>query len=133
MKPPVPALLVTHAGLGEGLLAAAETILGLRPDVTVLTNQGLSSTELERRIDAWLAEHDGPAVILTDLDSGSCCQAACRSARDRDDVVVLAGVNLPVLLASVRSRPQEDVLSFARHLAERGRAGVGLYLRGRSR
>lgn len=131
MKPPFPTLLVSHRGFGEGLLAAAEAILGASPAVDHMSNDGLSPEALGQAIDRWLAGHPGPAVILTDLGFGSCCQAARRVARDRDDVAVVAGINLPVLLAAVRSREHTGLAAFLRHLDERGRGGFEMYLSGR--
>lgn len=130
MTPPFPTLLVSHRGFGEGLLAAAEAILGAPPPVDHLSNEGLSPEALGKAIDAWLEKHPGPAVILTDLGFGSCCQTARRACRERKDVAVVAGINLPALLAAVRSREHADLPAFLRHLEERGRGGFELYLGG---
>jgi mannose/fructose-specific phosphotransferase system component IIA len=130
MSCPYPVLLVAHPGLGEGLLAAAQTILGERPEIDLLSNQGVSPEALGEGIDRWIEAHPGPALILADLGFGSCCQAARRATRDRADVGILAGVSLPMLLAALRSRPQDDLASFLQHLAERGRASVEVYLGG---
>ena len=130
MSRPVPVLLVTHRGFGEGLLSAAESILGRRPEVTHLSNEGLSPEALGEAIDAWLEACTGPALILTDLGFGSCCQTARRATRDRETVGILAGVNLPVLLAVVRSGEQEDFRALLEHLRHRGQGSLELYLGG---
>jgi len=124
---PYPVLLVAHPGLGEGLLAAAEAILGKRPEIDHLSNQGESPEELGEKIDRWIESHPGPALILADLGFGSCCQAARRVTRGRGDVAIVAGVNLPMLLAAIRSGDPEDLGSFVDHLAERGRGSVEVY------
>lgn len=131
MNLPCPVLLVTHRGLGEGLLTAAETILGERPNVDHLSNDGLSPAELGRQIDEWVENHaDGPALILTDLGFGSCCQTVRRATRGRDSVGIVAGVNLPVLLATVRSRDLGDLRTLVTHLGDRGRESLELFLGG---
>jgi len=130
MTHPYPILLVAHRGLGEGLLVAAEAILGRRPEVDHLTNDGLSPEALGREMDAWLEQHAGPVLILTDLGFGSCCQTARRVSRKRPEVAILAGVNLPVLLAAVRSSAQEDLASFLQHLHARGQGSLEMYLGG---
>ncbi len=127
---PYPVLLVAHRGFAEGLLSAAEAVLGRAPETDHLSNDGLGPAELDARIGEWLAAHPGPALILADLGFGSCCQAARRVSRGRDDVGVIAGVNLPVLLAAFRSREHEDFSRFMRHLAERGRGSLEVYLGG---
>jgi mannose/fructose-specific phosphotransferase system component IIA len=130
MTLPYPVLLVAHRGLAEGLLAAAEAILGERLPVDHLSNEGKSPRELGKEIDAWLAAHPGPVLILADLGFGSCCQTARLVSRDRDEVAVLAGVNLPIVLAVVRSRAALDFPSYVRHLVDRGRESVEPYLAG---
>jgi mannose/fructose-specific phosphotransferase system component IIA len=126
-------LLVAHAGFGEGLLEAAEAILGSRPQLDTLSNRGLSPAELERRIGEWLETHPGPALILTDLGFGSCCQSARRITRGRHDVGIVSGVNLPVLLAALRSREHDDLAALLRHVGDRGREGVEVFVGGEPR
>jgi len=130
MNLPCPVLLVTHPGLGEGLLEAAEAILGERPNIDHLSNEGLSPDELGRRVDEWLGVHTGSALILTDLGFGSCCQTVRRVTRDRGTVGIVAGVNLPVVLATVRSRDLDDLRKLLEHLGDRGRESLELYLGG---
>jgi mannose/fructose-specific phosphotransferase system component IIA len=130
MTLPYPVLLVAHRGLAEGLLAAAEAILGERPPVDHLSNEGKNPRDLGREIDGWLAGHPGPALILADLGFGSCCQTARLVSRDRTGVAVVAGVNLPILLAVVRSHPSPDFATYVRHLVDRGRESVEPYLGG---
>ena len=117
-------LLVTHPGFGEGLLEAAEVILKAPVEVTLLTNRDLSVTELEERMVQWLAAREGIRLILTDLPFGSCCQAAKEVAQGDPLVGIVAGVNLPVLLAALRSREHASIGDLLKHLAERGSGAV---------
>lgn len=117
-------LLVTHPGFGEGLLEAAETILNAPPQVTLLTNRELTPVQLEERMVAWLADHQGIRLILTDLPFGSCCQAAKHVAHGDPMVGIVAGVNLPVLLAALRSREHASLPELLDHLAQRGAGAV---------
>ena len=124
MNPPLRLLLLAHAGLGEGLLDAAATILGEHPPVELVTNRDRTPAEVEAEVRAWLAREPGPALLLTDLSFGSLCQTARRVAEDRRDVGIVSGVNLPVLLAALRSRDLPDLPAVVRHLAERGADSV---------
>jgi mannose/fructose-specific phosphotransferase system component IIA len=130
MNEPCPVLLVAHPGLGEGLLTAAAKILDDRPRIDHISNEGLSPEEVEERIREWVGGHPGPALILADIGFGSCCQAARRVTRGRTDVGIVAGVNLPMLLAAIRSRDLADLQAIVQHLAERGRGSVEAYLGG---
>jgi len=96
--------------------------------VEVFSNHEISPQEQETLIQRWLGVHPGPALILTDLGFGSCTTAARRVLRDRPDVGIVAGANLPLFLASLRSRSHEDLGAFLEHLADRGRVGIEAYL-----
>lgn len=130
MKTAAAVLLVAHSGFGEGMLAAAASILGERPAVDHISNQGLTPEALGAAIDGWLEEHPGPALILADVGFGSCCTAARLVSRGREEVGIVAGVNLPIFLAALRSREQPDLASLMRHLQERGRGSVEVFLGG---
>ena len=130
MKAPVPVLLVMHAELAGGLMKAAASILGSVEGVDHLSNKGMSLHDLEEHLQAWIDEHPGPVLILTDIGFGSCCQAARRVSRDDERVGIVAGVNLPTLLAVLRSRDLDDLRTTVRHVAERARESVEAYIGG---
>jgi mannose/fructose-specific phosphotransferase system component IIA len=130
MNPPYPTLLVTHRGYGEGLLAALEAILGTRPDIDHMSNEGLSPDALLGAIEAWLDAHASPSIVLTDLSFGSCAQSSRMATRNRPGAVVVAGVSLPMILALLRSRDHGDLRAMLRHLQERARESVSVYIGG---
>jgi mannose/fructose-specific phosphotransferase system component IIA len=121
-RPPLRGIVVTHGTLAEGLVDAVRQIAGTEEDVLVpMSNRGLSpETVLERVRDA--AGND-PVVVFTDLQSGSCAIAGRRLCRERSDLVVITGVNLPVLLDFVlhRELPLEELVP---RLLDRGRAAI---------
>jgi len=130
MNPPYPTLLVTHRGYGEGLLAAAEAILGTRPNIDRISNEGLSPDALLGAIEGWLDAHGSPAIVLTDLGFGSCAQSSRLATRNRPESVVVAGVNLAMILALLRSREHEELRTMLQHLRERTLQSVCVYVGG---
>ena len=82
----------------------------------------LSVEDIEKLLRTQM-EDANVRVIFTDLQAGSCTMAARRILRDRPDVLLVAGANLPMLLDFVFA---DDIpaIEAARHAAERGRAAI---------
>ena len=120
------ALLVTHATLGAEFLRTVEAILGAQSDVSIVSNEGISSDALTRSIEERvLSIPDGrPVVIFTDLAAGSCGIASRRAAYGDRVVGKITGANLPMLLEFFHYRdtlPLEELLP---RLESKGKAGI---------
>lgn len=119
---PARGIVVAHGALAEGLVDAVRQITGVGEDVLVpLSNRGLSPETLAAELRARLGA--GPTVVFTDLPSGSCGLAARRLCQERTNLVVVGGVNLPLLLdfALHRQLPLGELVA---RLLERGRTGI---------
>lgn len=91
------AIVAGHGDFALALISGVEQITG-RSDVFIpMTNRGMSADDIERAMRRLVEERD-VRVIFTDLPAGSCTIAARRVLRDRHDVVLVTGVNLPALL-----------------------------------
>lgn len=120
---PARGILLAHGSMAEGIVDAVRHITGADADVLVpLSNRGLSADTLADRVRERMGP--GPTLLFTDLQSGSCGFAARLLARDVRDVVIISGVNLPLLLDFVmqRSLPLDQLVP---RLLEKGRAAVG--------
>lgn len=121
---PVRGVLVTHGSMAQGMVDAVHRISGLEADALVaVSNDSLKPDDVGARILEVI--QDGPAVVFTDLGSGSCTLAARLSCRDRRRVVLLTGVNLPMLLDFVFHRTL-PLAELAERLVARGKEGVRL-------
>jgi mannose/fructose-specific phosphotransferase system component IIA len=107
--------------MARGLVDAVKRISGHGEDVlAALSNDGRSPESLRSALEELLGE--GPAVVFTDLQAGSCALAAVATTR-RTNTVVLCGANLPMLLDFVFHRDVPlDVL--ADRLVKKGREGI---------
>jgi N-acetylgalactosamine PTS system EIIA component len=95
-------IVVAHGEMAQGLADAVRKIAGMDETVLVpVSNEGCSPDALCGRLEG--AAGGGPAIIFTDLQSGSCALAARIMCRNFNHVVV-SGVNLPMLLDFVFNR-----------------------------
>ncbi|HSJ23075.1 MAG TPA: hypothetical protein VK929_00225 [Longimicrobiales bacterium] len=118
----VRSVLVGHGSMAEGLVDAVRHITGCPPDTLVaISNRGMSPESLAAAVREVVGA--GPAIIFTDLQSGSCGFAARRVAHECSDVVVVSAVNLPLLVdfAMNRTLPLHELVP---RLLERGRAAI---------
>ena len=117
--PPVQGILLAHGGMARGLLDAVHRISGTGVEALMaLSNEGKSPEVLQSELARILRA--GPAIVFTDLASGSCALSAQICCRADEGHVVLFGVNLPVLLDFVFNRhlPLEELVP---RLLEKGK------------
>jgi mannose/fructose-specific phosphotransferase system component IIA len=115
----VMGVVVAHASLAGALVAAAERISGIDGVLVPISNEGVTPEDLFQGVTRAIGGR--PAILFTDLGSGS-CGFTCRSiGRSRPDVAVVTGVNLPMLLDFLfhRDLPPDEL---ALRVAEKGRS-----------
>jgi mannose PTS system EIIA component len=130
MSATVPALLVMHADLAAALLRAAEQVYGPIEGVNLLSNEGLSRHELEGQIEHAVESWTAGGLVLTDFWGGSChiCGAAAarRSSQATGELVMVTGINLPLLLDYLHNRDRYPLLELAERLQKKGQESIRL-------
>lgn len=124
----VPALLVMHGGLADALLRAAAKVYGPVEGVEVLSNEGLSKSDLQARILEVAGRWPSGGLVLTDFWGGSCHTSGLAAAGDCRGLAVLTGVNLPLLLDYLHNRDRSDVNTLAERLQQKGRDSIRVQL-----
>lgn len=114
-------VVVGHGGMAAALVEAAEQITGIRGALVPVSNIGCDRNSLEARVVEAVGSH--PAVVFVDMPSGSCLIAAMRHLGEREDVRVVTGVNLVMLLDFLFHRDR-DVAEAARQAAAAGAKGI---------
>ncbi len=115
-------IVVAHGAMAEGMVDAVRGIAGCDADALAsISNRGLSPSALAEQVG--IATGKGPAIVFTDLPSGSCGFAARLLARDKGGLAVICGVNLPMLLDFVMHRdlPLDELVS---RLVNKGRTAI---------
>ena len=118
----IRAIVAGHGDFASGLISAIDAITGRGDLFLPISGRGHSAASLEELLRSAI-ERTGVRVVFTDLHAGSCTMAARRVLRDRNDVLFVAGANLPMLLDFAMSSEAEP-LEAARHAIERGRAAI---------
>ena len=95
-------VVVAHGTVAAALIDAAEQISGVTGALTAVSNTGCDRGALEARVVEAVGE--APAVVFVDMAAGSCLTAVLRQLRPREDVRVVTGVNLAMLLDFVFHR-----------------------------
>lgn len=118
----VRGIVLAHGDMARGVVDAVSHIAGIGGDFLVpISNKGLGPDALAEEIVRMAG--DGPTIVFTDLQSGSCGFAARRCLQAMPQIVVICGVNLPILLEFVmrRQMPLEQLVPF---LLNKGRAAI---------
>jgi PTS system mannose-specific IIA component len=123
----VPALLVTHADLGAALLRAAVRVYGPVEEVQVISNEGLSRDQLEKEIDDQVSLWEHGGLILADFWGGSCHICGIAAARGHGEIIVVTGLNLPLLLDYLHNRGALAPRELAERLQQKGRDSIRLH------
>ena len=121
----VGVVVVTHGQLAAELLNAAETIVGELPQFAAVSigwheDTGDAREEIAQAV-ARVQQGQG-VLILTDMFGGTPSNLAMTFLGQ--DVEVLTGVNLPMLIKLAGLKDQATLLDVAREMREHGRNAI---------
>ena len=124
--PVIGLVLVTHGRLAEELRLVMEHVVG--PQTAIATvcigpedDMEQRRREILERVDAMDAGKG--VVVLTDMFGGTPSNLAM-SFLGEQNVEVITGVNLPMLIKLARPQQEDDLLSLAREMREHGRNAI---------
>jgi len=120
-------VVVTHGQLATELVNAAETIVGDLPHFTAVSIGWHDDTlDAREEIAQAIARVSGEAqgvLILTDMFVGTPANLAMTFLGEQQ-VEVITGVNLPMLIKIANARESSELLGVARDLREHGRNAI---------
>jgi mannose PTS system EIIA component len=120
-------VLVAHAGLAREFLAATEMIVG---KILLAETVGISSDDSVETIRKNVTEaikkvSSGGVIIMTDMFGGTPSNMSLSFLKE-NEVEVLTGVNLPMLLKFASEREKAGVSDLARILKGCGQEGISV-------
>jgi mannose PTS system EIIA component len=119
-------VVITHGQLATELVNAAETIVGDLPQFTAVSIGWHEDVDDAREdIGQAIARVQGGdgVLLLTDMFGGTPSNLGM-TFLETDQVEVITGVNLPMLLKIAGLRRSSDLLAVAREMRDDGRAAI---------
>ncbi len=115
-------VVLTHGAMCHGMVDAVRKISGADDDaLEAVSNEGQGPDELLEKVGR--AAGEGPVIIFTDLQTGSCAFTARFVCRDPGSRRAIFGTNLPMLLDFVfhRDLPLDELVE---RLLKQGRSAI---------
>jgi len=129
----VGVVVVTHGQLATELLNAAEMIVGDLPHFTAVSigwHEDVDQARMEiaraiERVRSKMGASDTPAgvLVLTDMFGGTPSNLGV-TFLEKDQVEVITGLNLAMLMKLARPLKETDLLTLARDIREQGRNAI---------
>lgn len=120
-------MIVCHGEMAEGMLDAARMIVGKQDGIVAVNLREEDSVEsLMDRIAAAIEEvdHGDGVLILVDVFGASPFNASARLAVQRDQIEVISGVSLPMLLELAVQREGQSLTKLVEVAREAGMSGI---------
>ncbi len=120
-------ILASHGNMARETLKSAEMIVGKIENAYALSMEASTgilgiSTELEKLIEE-IQPKLKHIVVIADLLGGTPCNVAIEKLIKRDDVTLLSGLNLNMVLEFTLSQ-YEDYGKLKNHIIKMGRDGI---------
>jgi fructoselysine and glucoselysine-specific PTS system IIA component len=125
MKQKLLTFLVSHENLSKSLLRSVKKILGPQKKVFTFSNQSDSLPILAKQIADIISKYsDHSVVFFTDLKGGSCWTLGQMIKKEYPQIIIISGVNLPMLITYFNNTEILKVPELAAKSAEDGCRGI---------
>ena len=126
MKNNIPELfLITHGDLAYALLEAAEKIIGKQNNVNIYSNKKESlpvlADKIKNKLDSIKTRN---VIFFVDLMGGSCWTLANMIRKQYTNIVIVTGVNLPMLLSCFMNLQQLPFVELIKKVINDGNNGI---------
>ncbi len=118
-------MILTHGSLGSCLKEIVEEMMGKQQGMTVVSNQGRDVESLLSKLEEIALKNKSREIFFfVDLYGGSCWQTAKRFGAKRGDVILITGVNLPMLVQFFSKRNKLNRFELLERVVESGKGGI---------
>jgi len=122
-------IILTHGPIASALIKAAETILGNVTDIYGFSTTDLSIHAILEKLQQILSSDNWPreTLMLVSLKGGSCWNAAVTTKKNFENVEVISGVNLSMVLSFLTKRNSLKLGELAKTVLDDGIRGIDKY------
>ena len=122
----IGSVLLTHGELGAGLKNALEGMMGKQAGLVVLSNSGLSKEKLTENLKQACShpEFQEGVFIFVDMPGSSCWQTAKSLVGNHKKMVVITGVNMPMLVTFFANRERISFDQLVHKVRETGKKAI---------
>ena len=121
----ITGIVVTHGNLAEELLETARIVFGDFGNCYAVSNVSKSPhaliAELQKIINSY---GDTPTIIFVDYFGGSCTHACLSLQQNTDNIRIISGVNLPMLVVFLNKRNETGQDDLADELIIKGQGSI---------
>ncbi|HGY54092.1 MAG TPA: hypothetical protein ENK44_00180 [Caldithrix abyssi] len=119
------ACVITHGTLAQCLKKISEKLVAPSVEVKAFTNMELSLEEIEHRIwEDVNKQNPEKIIVFVDLAGGSCWLLANRIKMKRDNITVIGGVNVPLIVSFQMHVDRMDWDNLVSKIIEDGKKGI---------
>ena len=118
-------IIIGHGEFARAMLNTAEQIVGEQPYVSIVSNKGRSCESLSKKIAAVINEgKNSETIVFLDLPGGSCTISCYALLKDKSDLNIVSGVNLPMLIEFFMLRDKHTANELIPILIEKGKDNI---------
>lgn len=118
-------IVASHGRFCEELVASAKMVIGELPDVTAVALTGDMSPEaFEERLREACAAYNNHVIVLCDVFSGTPFRMAAMLTQEICDMILLTGVNMPMLINASELRDTAEKEELSNQLVEETKESI---------
>ncbi len=122
---PFNAFILAHEDFAKSLKSTAEKITGPQPNIFPYSNKIDSLQIIFKKINEQVAILQSNRIyIFVDLIGGSCWSLANMIAKEHPDIIVVGGVNLPMVISFIINHDKLDTALLCEKIIEDSKKGI---------
>ena len=119
------AFILAHEDFAESLKSTAEKITGSQPNIFFYSNKIDSLQIIFKKINEQIETLQSNRIyVFVDLIGGSCWSLANMIAKENPDIIVVGGVNLPMVLSFIINHEKLETAQLTEKIIEDSKKGI---------